>query len=489
MRNWTFGRKIAAGFAAIVILTAASGITAILSLRSVVASKDRVINGAAEALVAAEELRTDSARTQAAGRGFLLTGDETFLTTLNAVRSEFDKSLKRIRDLSLTDEERGLLERAERAAAEHRVVLDDVLNLRKGGTPIETIAQRFDELVAPKAQLVQDAVAAFVNHKRQQLALANAQAAAQARRANWMISGILVLAVIIAAISAVFLTRTLSSQIGTSVGQVQGSSAELQAAANQQATGAREHATAMSEIATTVNELLATSRQIAESAQRVAAVAEQTASSARNGEGTVELTNESIAGIRRQIDVVVAHMLDLGRKSQQIGGVLDIVSELAEQTNILAINATIEAAGAGESGKRFGVVADEIRKLADRVGGSTKEIRGLIDDVRSAVNTTVMATESGSKAVDVGTSHFANAASAFKQIAGLVTTTTEAAREIELSTKQQTTAVEQVTVAISSISQVSKESESSSLQTLQSASQLNQLSGDLLRLIRPQTAA
>ena len=103
-------------------------------------------------------------------------------------------------------------------------------------------------------------------------------------------------------------------------------------------------------------------------------------------------------------------MLELGKKSQQIGAVLDIVSELAEQTNILAINATIEAAGAGEAGKRFAVVADEIRKLADRVAGSTKEIRTLIDDVRSAVNTTVMATETGSKAVDAGSQQFGDVA-------------------------------------------------------------------------------
>ena len=221
----------------------------------------------------------------------------------------------------------------------------------------------------------------------------------------------------------------------------------MQAAANQQATGAKEQATAMTEITTTISELLATSRQIAESAQRVAQIAEQTASAARSGHGTVDMTHESIAGIRRQVDQIVAHMLELGKKSQEIGAVLDIVSELAEQTNILAINATIEAAGAGEAGKRFAVVADEIRKLADRVGGSTKEIRALIEDVRSAVNTTVMATETGSKAVDAGSRQFGEVASAFKQIAGLVAATTDAAREIELSTKQQSTAVEQVNVA------------------------------------------
>ncbi|MGC4061029.1 MAG: methyl-accepting chemotaxis protein, partial [Aquabacterium sp.] len=158
----------------------------------------------------------------------------------------------------------------------------------------------------------------------------------------------------------------------------------------------------------------------------------------------VTRSDESITGIRQQVDVIVNHMLDLGKKSQQIGAVLDIVSELAEQTNILAINATIEASGAGESGRRFAVVADEIRKLADRVAGSTKEIRHLIDDIRSAVNTTVMATETGSKSVDSGSRMFGEVASTFSQITALIATTTEAAREIELSTKQQTSAVEQV---------------------------------------------
>jgi uncharacterized protein YukE len=240
------------------------------------------------------------------------------------------------------------------------------------------------------------------------------------------------------------ITRSLTSQIGAAVQHMQSSSGELQAAANQQATGAKEQATAMNEITTTMSELRATSKQIAESAQRVAHIAEETGKGARSGEQTVSKANDSIGSIKRQVDLIVTHMLELGKKSQQIGGILEIINELAEQTNILAINATIEAAGAGESGKRFAVVADEIRKLADRVGGSTKEIRGLIDEIRAAVNTTVMTTEGGTKAVDAGARQFSDVATAFRQIASLVGTTTEAAREIELSTKQQSTAVEQV---------------------------------------------
>jgi methyl-accepting chemotaxis protein len=282
------------------------------------------------------------------------------------------------------------------------------------------------------------------------------------------------------------ITLALSRQIGTAVGQVQSSSAELQAAANQQASGAKEQATAMSEITTTISELLATSRQIAESAQRVAQIAGQTATTARGGGSTVDVAQETISMIRRQVDQIVAHMLDLGKKSQEIGAVLDIVSELAEQTNILSINATIEAAGAGEAGRRFSVVADEIRKLADRVGGSTKEIRVLIEDVRSAVNRTVMATETGSKSVEAGARQFGEVASAFTQITGLVTTAADAAREIELSTKQQATAVEQVNVAIANVAQASKETETSSSQTLITATQLTSLSRELLRIIRRQ---
>jgi methyl-accepting chemotaxis protein len=245
----------------------------------------------------------------------------------------------------------------------------------------------------------------------------------------------------------------------------------------------------MNEISTTITELLTTSRQIATSAQQVAKVAEDTATGAAAGRNAVHEAERSVTNIKQQVDTIVRHLLDVGKKSQQIGGILAIINELAEQTNILAINATIEAAGAGEAGRRFAVVGDEVRKLAERVGGSAKQVGALIQEMREAVNSTVMVTETHSKAVDAGAQTFTRLTFVFDGITKQVDTTKEVAREIELSTKQQTTAVEQVNVAISDVAQATREAETGSSQTLQTASQLATLSDQLGRLIQAASPA
>ena len=489
MRHWTFGQKVAATIGLLVVFAVVIGIVGVMGLRSVVSTKDEVIDVDAQMLIRARQAQALAERKSSNARGFLLNRDERMLVGMQEVRAELGRTLDRVgREIATADGQQ-LVNAIVQAEAAHQRALDGVIAQRRTPAAIEAIARAFDEQVMPTRERLDEAIRAFVSTEEQRLQIAKQASTDSAAFATRLTAALVALVAVCAIVAGALLTRALRRQIGTAVGQVQSSSAELQAAATQQATGAKEQATAMSEIATTISELLATSRQITESARRVAQIADETAAAARSGEDTVDQAHQSIAGIRRQVDLIVSHMLELGKKSQQIGTILEIVSELAEQTNILAINATIEAAGAGETGKRFAVVADEIRKLADRVGGSTKEIRSLIDDVRSAVNTTVMATETGSKAVDAGSRQFGQVTASFKQIVSLVTTTTEAAREIELSIKQQMSAVEQVNVAITNIAQASRETEASTGQTQQTASQLAVLSKDLLRVIRPEQAA
>lgn len=487
-KNWTFGQKLTAGYVVMLVFVILTSAIAIYALRAVVTSKDRVISVNAQILLDTEKMHSGMENMITQVRGYIISPEERFVSHLRTSRESFAATLARIRMKLVTDEGRRLLDAVERNAVEYRQVADQVMALKREQAKAELIIRAFDEKLLPVRDQFDESVRLFSVFEEQHLVDAKQAASDTATEAVNGVLAIALVTTIFAIATAVLLSRTLSRQIGAAVGHVQSSSAELQAAASQQASGAKEQAGAMAEISTTISELVATSRQIAESAQRVAKIAEQTASSARSGEGTVEKGQDAIAGIRRQIDLVVSHMLDLGRKSQEIGAVLDVVSELAEQTNILAINATIEASGAGEAGKRFAVVAEEIRKLADRVANSTKGIRTQIEDVRGAVNTTVMATESGAKAVDAGARQFTEVATAFKQIAGLVGTTTDAAREIELSTKQQATAAEQVRLAVTDVAQATQESETSSTQTLQTAAQLAGLSMDLRRLIQPHAA-
>lgn len=488
MRQWTFSRRIGASLAITVLFAVAIGGISLLTLRNIAESNRRVTGVNVPLLLEAGDLHRLLEQKIAAGRGFLLSPDQKFAAEIDENRRAFAEVAARMKQELPTLEDRRIIQVIESKEAEHQQALDRAMTLRRSAGSPEAVSRVFETEVVPLAGQIIAEVESFIARQQEEAEKAKQAAADATSSGIWLMAAVVLAVLLFAMTAAILLSRILGRQIGTAVAHVQSSSAELQAAANQQATGAKEQATAMSEISTTISELLATARQIAESGQRVAQIADQTVATAGGGENKVDQAHESIAAIRQQVDMIVSHMLDLGRKSQQIGSILDIVSELAEQTNILAINATIEAAGAGDAGLRFSVVADEIRQLADRVSGSTKEIRPLIDDMRAAVNTTIMTTETGSKAVDAGSQQFGEVASSFREIARLLTTTNEAAREIELSTKQQTSAVEQVNAAIANVAQTTRETEVSSQQTLETVSQLASLSRDLRQLVQPQTA-
>jgi methyl-accepting chemotaxis protein len=483
MRAWTFGKRIALGFAVAVL---ALGIVAVTGYRSVLDSQEsfREVRHSLDVRAEIANLMSQLLNAETGQRGYVITGNDAFLEPYTGASEATVRSYERLRELTASNPvQQRKLEELKPALDSKLTQLKTVLDQRRtsfetasgsiaagqGKQAMETVRRVIGEMDAEALRLL---------HEREQAAKSAGEVTTSV--ILWGSVGAIVLTILI----GWFITSALTKQITSAVGNMQSSAAELQAAANQQASGASEQATAMSEIATTIRELLATSQQIAESAQRVATIANETVTTATSGTATVVRGNTAVATVRKQVDQLVTHMSDLSRRSQQIGAVLDIVAELAEQTNILAINATIEAAGAGDGGRRFGVVADEIRKLADRVASSTKEIREMVDGVRSAVNTAVMATETGSKAVDASASQVADMAASFNQIATLVDTTTDAAREIELSTKQQATAVEQVNIAIANIAQAAKETEASTSQTLSTASQLATLSREVQQLVQ-----
>ncbi|MBG0562152.1 methyl-accepting chemotaxis protein [Actinoplanes aureus] len=482
MAGRSYGRKLAIGVTFTIALTLLSVIISVVGLAFVVNAKDEAITAATQDLTRAERIGRILETRLANFRAYLLYGTDEYAEKTAADRADLRNELAALRG-SLGGQAAALLDEVEQIEESHAAAVSTVVARRAAIKDIADAARLNEELSRPLRERLEAALAKLIDRVHADVQSARVASSDRARIAIAVVIILGVLTTISAVAVAWRLSRDLRREVGAAVGHIQSSSAQLEAAAAQQVNGGRDQASAMSEITTTISELLITSRQIADSAQRVSKIAEETEAAARTGDSTIDQTRASMAAIRAQVDQIVQHMLALGEKSQQIGLVVDLVSELAEQTNILAINATIEASGAGEWGRRFAVVAEEIRKLADRTAASAKEIRALIDDVRGAVNTTVMATEIGAKAVDAGARQFDDATNSFREIVQLVATTNDATREIELSTKQQSTAVEQVNVAASDTARVSRETEASAVQTKQTAAHLSTLSGDLLELV------
>lgn len=483
-RARSLGDQIAQSLAGIAILAVVANVIGMVALRTVVTSKDRVVEVNAQMLIDIETARVMRERRAKAVRSFVIAPREKFVEDMAEARDGLLARLEALRAHATTNEERRLIERVARANDAMQLAWDGLLELRRQNADMPTIADYFSQHSRTTVRTLDEAFVALSDHERTMLAAAQERSNADATLAIRLLGFSALVTSVLAFAAATYLSRSLRRRIGAAVHGVQSSSTELEAAAHQQVSSTQELTTTTNEITVTIRELLATSRQIAESAQRVVMVAEQTRASSRTGDQTVQRTQEAIVRIKGQVDQIVNRMVDLGRKSQQIGGILELINELAEQTNILSINASIEAAGAGETGKRFAVVADEIRRLADHVGESAREIRTLIDEIRAAANATVMATEDGSKSVDAGARQFSEVLATFSGITDQVTLTTEAAREIELSTRQQTLAVEQLNVAIGGVAQAAKETQSSSSQTLATCSELADVSRQLSALIQ-----
>jgi len=248
------------------------------------------------------------------------------------------------------------------------------------------------------------------------------------------------------------------------VGQINSVGAKMVTASREQSEGAKSQSTATAEMTSTVAELTTSATRMSENGAAVAEQAELASKECSAGTLSVQNAVGGMTGIHERVEKIAEHMLDLGGKSQQISGILDIITELSEQTNLLSLNASIEAAGAGEAGKRFAVVASEIRKLAERATDSTVEIRGLIDSIQETVNTTIMATEEGTKAVQQGVRMAEDVENSLQRIGQQVGSTTEAAKSIEMGSRQQATAIQQMEEAVRNIDAAAQQSEATSRQ-------------------------
>ncbi len=266
--------------------------------------------------------------------------------------------------------------------------------------------------------------------------------------------------------------------------QLSTSAAEVLAAATQNESSTSQQASAIHETTATMEELKGASHQIAENAQMVASIAEQTLAATRQGEGSIKAFMDSMEKVRRNAIEVDDAISKLSRRVERIGTVVEVIDEIADRSDLLALNAALEGAKAGEAGRGFSIVAAEMRRLAENVMESTKEIKNLITEIREATHAAKEASDGNKRMAAEGEKLGGAAISSVNGILSGTQETSDAARVIHLATQQQRTATEQVVQSMAEIEEVTRQAQSGSKQATGAAAELSKLAERLAELVK-----
>ncbi|WP_434388908.1 methyl-accepting chemotaxis protein [Melittangium boletus] len=262
------------------------------------------------------------------------------------------------------------------------------------------------------------------------------------------------------------------SRIGTTTEEILSTSSRYEA-------GAAEQASSLDQTSATTEELARSARQIAENAGSVAEIAHKTLAAAKAGQASSESFMETMNRMRHDNQAIAAAVVRLNKRVQQIGKIVEFINGVADKSDLLALNAELEGTKAGEVGQGFSLVAAEMRRLAENVIESTKEIEGLIEEVRDASGGAVMATEGGVRATELGTGLAQQVSESLRQIVELAGRTSDAVRAISLATQQQQGGTDLLAEAMADILRITQQSHNATKQVISANGDLSTLARDL----------
>lgn len=269
--------------------------------------------------------------------------------------------------------------------------------------------------------------------------------------------------------------RNMIQTIATEVRQLGTESGELTRFSSELSSNSEQQRSQTTQVATAMNEMTATVQEVARNVSEAANAAEKGQSEAQTGQQVVTATVSSIRKLSDEVDTAANVIARLEESSEKIGSVLDVINGIAEQTNLLALNAAIEAARAGEQGRGFAVVADEVRTLASRTHESTLEIREMIETVQTGTNDAVKVMGRGKEAAKDSVSQVEQAGASLQAILDMVSTITSMTSQIASAAEEQSLTAEEINRNVESIHEISEQTASGAEQTARSSSELSEL--------------
>jgi len=277
--------------------------------------------------------------------------------------------------------------------------------------------------------------------------------------------------------------QQIVSTIQESVERVSSSSTELAATADSLSSGSTEQSTQTETIASAMQQMSQTILEVANNAGDAAEASSSASDVAIGGRDVVDKTMQGIQRIASTVSEASDVIGELGASSAQIGEIITVINDIADQTNLLALNAAIEAARAGEQGRGFAVVADEVRRLAERTVKATQEITGMIETIQQNTDRSISSMDAGSSEVDSGLSNAREAIGSLEQIVTSSERSKDMVHRIAAASEQQSAAAEHVSENMEHILNISRQSTASITQIKQTSQELEKLSSELKGLV------
>ncbi len=299
-----------------------------------------------------------------------------------------------------------------------------------------------------------------------------------ADRVSWFIMILAIFAGVVF-VSVFFAIRHIVFHLHSIVNSLKNVTELIEISSKNQAEYSSSQTGSISEISNGALDAAKISEEVLDAVTILQKMMKSTLDTCEKGHVSLEDGTVSMQKVNDQVDLIAKHMVDLGKKTQEIDKVLEIINELAEQTNLLSLNATIESAGAGEAGKRFAVVAEEIRKLAERAMGSTREIKKLVNDIQKTTNTTVMVTEEGTKVVQESRHLFNFIADSINEISKLARNTMDSVDGIKSSAENQSDAFASVSEDLKDIIKTADLNSSLAKENLKNVDELISMSDEI----------
>lgn len=528
----TIRKKMFAGFAAVYMLLIALVGIAYYEISTINANYTRLLNDKVPKLANVKQMEILIRREQASMHGYLLTGDQTSLTNFTKAHDEYKKLSNELANTLTKPETKKLLARLDELEQQFYELGQKTFQLKRENN-VEAYTQLITTTGRDITTQFDEAAEQLAEIQQKDMNQANKDTTSEAESSEVWIIIIGAIALAIGIIVTIYMSRILSRPLITlseaakriadgdltgeeivihnrdeigelaeafnqmaknlrdvlekaemSAEQVAASSEQLTASAEQTskateqialtiqnvAAGVEKQVQSVEETSETIDQMSEGIQQISERAQNVSTIAMQTSEKASKGGQTIQTAVAQMNTVNDTVERLAGIVKGLGNRSEQIGKITEVISGIAEQTNLLALNAAIEAARAGEHGRGFAVVADEVRKLAEQSAQSAQQIASLIATIQEETNEAVQSMETVLKEVETGTGAIRTSGEAFQQIQTAVHEVAAQIQDVSASVQQMSAAAEQVVQSMQLVTQIA-ESAASGTQEVSAATE------------------